>query len=76
MSEDLRHPNVYNEFDIERARKAGEAWGEAKERKRLLRVINARRAELHDALATEQTDCERSLDWVARLLQGTDEQES
>jgi hypothetical protein len=75
IDDDGREPILYTESDLEEARKAGIESGARKELDRILALINHHRAELHDGLTTEQTDCERSLDWVARIITGTDELE-
>ena len=46
------------------------------ERERILGVVHAKLAEYHDANEAEITDAERALEWLVRIIAGTDEQES
>jgi hypothetical protein len=73
LQDDERHPLIYNEFDLERARKAGTTYGERIERERIVMLISSRLAELRETSEPEPSEQERTLAWVVKLIRGTDD---
>lgn len=76
LQDDERHPQIYNEFDLERARKAGTAYGERLEQGRIIGILLDKINDLRDASLVEPSEQERTLSWVIKLIRGDDEQES